>query len=187
MIWIKKNRRVWRTSILVLLLVAFLGPWTFDLIWVPSDHFCYPPYIRLDDDFCGIPLSGIWFYRWIAGIFIDSSTGLVTGELVFTELIRDFLFCLFVFLPLLPFISAILLIPRGDHKRRRVFTIITWGLPIAFGLFWGLINFPKLFWLVWGVWLYIGLAISALILEIFVILSNREDPEELADGEAVLP
>jgi hypothetical protein len=70
MAWIKKYARVWRIVLLGLMLVAFLGPWTFDLIWVPSDHFCYALYIRLDDDYCGIPLSGIWQYRWVTGIFI---------------------------------------------------------------------------------------------------------------------
>ena len=187
MIWIKKHRRVWRVSILVLLLVAFLGPWTFDLVWVPSDHFCYAPYIRLDDDFCGIPRPGIWLYRWIVGSFIYSSTGLITGELVFTVWISEFLFYLLVFLSLLPIFNTLILILRGDHKRKRVIIITAWVLAIGVGLLWGMGNYPEFFWVVWGIWLYLGLAISALIIEILVILSNREDPKGLTDVESELP
>jgi len=99
---------------------------------------------------------------------------------------RELLFVLFLFLPLLPLISTLLLILRGNNRRWQVFTIIAWVLAIGMGLFWGLNNYPKLFWIVWGIWLYTELAISASILEILVILSNREDPEGLADVESVL-
>jgi len=51
----------------------------------------------------------------------------------------------------------------------QIFTIIAWVLAIGYGLLLGLNSYPKLFWVVWGIWLYIGLAISALILEIFII------------------
>jgi len=68
----------------------------------------------------------------------------------------------------------------------QVFTIFVWILAIGGALFFGLTNFPKLFWIVWGIWLYFALAISALTLEILLILSNRKDPEELTDVESVL-
>ena len=170
---LEKHKRVWRIAIILLLLVAFLGPWTFDLVWVPSGHFCYAPHIRLDDDYCGIPRSGIWLYRWIAGGFIYISSGLLTGELNFSVWIGEILFYLFVFLSLLPIFSTLLLILRGNHQRRQMFTIVAWVLAIGVGLLWGMGNYPKFFWVVWGIWLYIGLAISALILEIIVILSIR--------------
>ncbi len=186
MIWIKKYRRIWRIVIILLLVVAFLGPWTFDLTWVPPNYSCSSSNIRLNDNFCGVPLSGTWLYRWVVGGFIYASTGLVTGELVFTEWIREILFSPFIFLFLLPIFSTLLLILRGDYPRRQVFTITAWALAIGMDLFWGLNNYPKLFWIVWGIWLYIALAISTLILEILVILSNHKDSEVLTDGEYVL-
>jgi len=183
--WIKDHRCTWRISILALLLVAFLGPWTFDRIYVPSKYECSAPFIRLEGDFCGVPLSGIQLFFWIGS---GLTAGLVTGEFVNSERIREFLLMsLFLLLPLLPIFCTLLLIPVRDHRRRQVFTIVAWVLAIGFGIFWGLINYPKLFWIVWGIWLYIELAISALILEIFVILSNRKDTEVLADAESVLP
>jgi len=164
--------------------VAFLGPWTFDRIYVPSKYECSAPFIRLEGDFCGIPLSGIQVFFWLSS---GLTARLVTGEFVISERIREFLLIsLFLLLPLLPILSTLLLILRGDHPRRQVFTIIAWVLAIGFGIFGGLNNHPELYWEVWGIWLYIGLAISALILEILVILPNRQDPEVLTDVESVL-
>jgi hypothetical protein len=65
------------------------------------------------------------------------------------------------------------LILLKDHKRWQAFTIITWVLVIGFCLFWGLNNFPKLFWEVWGIWLSIALTISTLILEAVIALGKR--------------
>jgi hypothetical protein len=179
----KRHYRLWRIAFCALLLIAFVGPWTFDLIWVPSDYFCDAPYFRLDEDYCGIPLSGIWQYRWGLDISIDSSIGLVTGKLGFSDWVRDFLFSLLLLLPLLPLINTLLLILRGDHSSRQALTFIAWISAVAFGLFWGLNNFPKMFWLVWGVWFYTGVAVCALILEILLILSNHKDHEVGVDVE----
>ncbi len=166
--WLKKYKRVWRVSILVLMMAAFLGPWMFDQIHVPAKYPCSPPHYRLEGDFCGRPVSGLWLFPGIVG-FIFSGARLVTGGFVFTEWIRDLLFSVFVSLPLLPIFGTLLLILRGDHRRRQIFTIVAWVLAIGVSLFSGLNNYPKLFWLVWGVWLYIGLAASALILETLVL------------------
>lgn len=169
MSWIEEHKRDWRIALLVLLLVGFLGPWTFDRINVPAEYTCDPPYIRLEGDFCGVPLSGIWLYPWLLSGLIYSITGLLTRELVFTEWIREFLFSLLLFLSQLPFLCTLLLIRRGDNQLRQTLTIIAWIFAIGFSLFWGLNN-PSLFWQVWGIWLYFGLAISALILEIIIIV-----------------
>jgi len=182
--WIKDHHRTWRISILALLLVAFLGPWTLERLYIPSEYECSAPYIRLEGDFCGSPQPGISLFFWLSS---GLTTGLITGEFVNSERIREFLFIsLFLLLPVLPILSTLLLIPGRDHRRRQIFTIIAWVLAIGFGIFWGLINHPKLYWIVWGIWLYIVLAISALILEILVILSSRKDPDVLTDVESVL-
>jgi hypothetical protein len=156
------------------MIVAFLGPWTFDLIHVPSEFSCSEPNIRLDENFCGTPLAGILLYGWVIDGFIYSSTGLVTGKYTFSEWIRELIFSLLLFLPLLPIFSSFLLTLHKDRKRRQLFTIITWIMAICMGMFWGLNNYPKQFWIVWGIWLYIGLAITALILEFISLASKFE-------------
>jgi hypothetical protein len=173
MSWINKHKRVWRVAILVLLLVAIMGPWTFDRINVPSEYPCSTPNIRLEGDFCGTPMSGIWIFFWMVGGFINASVGLVTGAMGFTEWTRAFLFSLRLFPLLLPFFSTLLLILGGDHRRRQMFHLAAWGLASGIGLLIGISSYPKLFWVLWGVWLYIGLAASALILEVLVLVAGR--------------
>ena len=38
MAWFQGHKTVWRMAILVLLLVALLGPWWYDLINVPAKY-----------------------------------------------------------------------------------------------------------------------------------------------------
>src|SRR3990172_7764072 len=86
MSWINKHQRVWRVVILVLLLVAIMGPWTFgDRIDVPSEYPCSAPWVRLEGDFCGMLLSGIGVFSWMVGGLINLGVRLVTGATVFTD------------------------------------------------------------------------------------------------------
>jgi len=173
---IEKRKRIWRVSILILLVVSFMGPWIFEVIWVPltSEYSCSDPFIRLDGYLCGMPMSGIWLYRNING-FIYAATELATGTMRFADWIREFLFSLILFLPILPLFTTTILIMRGDHRRRQIFNISAWGLGVVLGLLMGLSNYPKLFYVLWGVWLYTLLAISMFILEILALNAKSTD------------
>jgi len=184
MSWINKHKRVWRVAILVLLLVALMGPWGFDLIDVPSEYPCSAPFIRLEGDFCGMPLSGVWLYRWMVNGLVTASEGLLRGAVSLVDWVRGFLYGLLWSLFLLPFISTLLLILRGDRRHRQVFNVAAWGLATGIGLLLigmssyrllliGMSIYPKLFWVLWGIWLYIGLAASALILEVLTLAAGR--------------
>jgi hypothetical protein len=171
--WINKHKNAWRVAILVLLVVAITGPWTLDLIMVPSEYSCSAPNIRLDDDFCGTPLPGMWFFRWMVNGFVYASAELVKGAMGFVEWVRVFLFSLLLFLLVLPFFSTLFLTLRGNRRRWQVFSIAAWGLAVGIGLLIGLSSYPKWFWVLWGIWLYIGLAASALILEVLTLAAGR--------------
>jgi hypothetical protein len=158
---------------ILVVLVAITGPWTFDLLWVPSEYSCSAPNVRLDDDFCGMPLTGIWLFRWIVNGLVYAWAGLVTGAMGSIERAREFLFSLLHFLLVLPFFSTLLLILLGDRRRWQVFNVVAWGLAAGIGLLIGMFNYPKLFWVLWGIWLYIGLAASALILEVVTLAAGR--------------
>jgi hypothetical protein len=160
-------------AILVTVLVAIMGPWTFDRIWVPSEHLCSPPTIRLDGDYCGTPLPGLWLLRWMVDGFVYASAELLAGAMAFVEWARESLFGLFLFLLVLPFFTTLLLILREDRRRWQLLTVAAWGLAAAIGLLIGIYSYPKLFWVLWGIWLYIGLAASALILEALSLAAGR--------------
>ena len=178
MSWINEHENAWRVAILAVVLVAIMGPWTFDRISVPSEYTCSAPNIRLDNDFCGMPLPGIWLFRMMVNGFVYASAGLVTGAMVFIEWAREFLFSLFLFLLVLPFFSTLLLILRGDRRRRQVFNVAAWGLAAGIGLLIGMSSHPKLFWVLWGIWLYIALAASALILQVLMLAAERRANQE---------
>jgi len=179
MSWINKHQRVWRVVILVLLLIAMLGPWAFDLINVPSEFSCSPN-VRLEGDFCGMPLSGIGVFSGMVGGLINLGVRLATGATAFTDVPRELLFSLLLLLLVAPFFSTLPLILGGDRRRWRVFHVVAWGLAVGIGLLLGLSGssrlfwvFSRLFWMLWGIWLYIGLAGSALILEVLVLVAGR--------------
>ena len=79
MLWLDKNKRIWRTAILIMLLVALIGPWTFERINVPAKYPCTSPFIRLEGDFCGEPMSGIWILSLMIFGMVSSSMGLASG------------------------------------------------------------------------------------------------------------
>jgi hypothetical protein len=174
---LNEYRRVWRVAVLVLLLVAITGPWTFEVVWVPSEppfSPCSAPYIRLDDDFCGAPQSGVKLLRWMGEGFVYASEQLATGGTDFIEWTRGLVVGLLLFLIVLPLFSTLLLILRGDGKGRRVFSIAACGIATGIGLLIGISSYPRQFVVLWGVWLYTGLATGTLILEVLALVKGRK-------------
>lgn len=172
--WINEHRKVWRAATLIVLVVAIMGPWTFEVVWVPSEPTfapCSTPYIRLDENFCGTPMSGRWLLGWMVSGFAPATSGLVKGDYSFSEWARDALVVLLTFLPVLPFFSTLLLILLGDRRRRQVFNIVAWGLAVGIGLLIGLFSYPRLLWVLWGIWLYVGLAAAVVTVELLAIRS----------------
>jgi hypothetical protein len=173
MSWINEHKDVWRVVLLVVILVALMGPWIFDQILVPSGFSCSDPTIRLDDDFCGTPLPGTWLLYWMIVGFVYASAGLVMGSTSLVDWIGVFRFSLLVFPLVLPFFSTPLLILPGDRRRRHIFNIVAWGLAAGIALWIGITSYPRLFWVLWGNWLYIGLAASVLILDVLTLAVRR--------------
>ena len=171
MLWMRKYKTVWRVGVLVLLLVAIAGPWAFDLIHVPSQYRCSAPIVRLEGDSCGVPLRGTTVISLMAGVLVNVSIEVVTGAIGPADRAGEFVFGLFLFLVALPVFSTLLLILRGDRRRWQVFTIVAWGLAVDIGLLLGLSSYPRLFWLLWGIWLYVGVASTALILEVLTLVA----------------
>lgn len=170
---------MWRVAIITLLLVAIIGPWWYDLINVPSQYTCSSPFIRLKGDYCGMPMSGIWIFVMVATRPIELVVGMVTGATGITNsvyaILKFFLYSLLILIIVLPFFSTLLLILRGDHIRQQLFHIVVWGLAAGVGMLWVINNRSNLHWsgALWGPWLYIGLAVGALILEILMLVLVR--------------
>ena len=177
MSWIHKHKRIWRVAILLLLLVALMGPWVFDRVNVPAEYPCSPPFICLEGDFCGSPISGIRAFFWMVAGFIGMVVGFVTGATSFADSAGNLpgvLFSLMVlFLLLSPFISTLRLMRGGDLRRNEINNTIVWGLALFSGLLITVSGISRVHWALWGPWLYVGLATSVLILEAYVLITGR--------------
>ena len=181
MSWINKHKNIWRIVILVLVPIAIMGPWYLDRINVPAEYTCSAPHIRLYGDFCGMPLSGIWPFRFIIDGIVYLSAELVTGAIGFIEWVQIFLLGLFLFLLVLPAFNTLLLILRREHRHWQVFNIVAWGLALGIGLSIGITDYPKPFGVLWGIWLYIGVAIGALVLE-GLTLKTQKNRDQICPG-----
>ena len=168
MAWLMAHPRTWRIAALFFLAAAFLGPWFYDRVNVPAEYTCDPPFIRLEGDFCGLPMSGVWLLRMLIAGSINIFIGLITDVTVSAESVRELLVILSAVLLLLPIISTLLLIWRGDRRGLQIFHLV--GLCLAGGLMlWVLSTESGLHTSrLWGPWLYTGSVLILLIL--FLIL-----------------
>lgn len=189
--WLYEHRNLWRVAIFMLSLVAIMGPWWYDLIFVPSKYTCTSPVIRLKDDYCGMPVSGVWIFISFASQFIILVVEMIKGATDISDSVHAlrniFLYILLLLILVLPLFSTWLLILRGDRNHQQTFHILAWGFSAGVGVFW-VIEISRFHWswALWGLWLYIGLAVVALVLEILMLGLGRraenEHQKELLDN-----
>jgi hypothetical protein len=154
---------------LILLLVAMIGPWFFDDDGTPPAEWCHKPNILLGNGSCVSLVSGVEIFTFMIGVSLSLIKPLVTE--VITGRIREyfFMFLLDVFLLLLvqPIFSTLLLSYGEDHPRRRMYNRIAWVLAVVIA---GLLiavsyRFSGLGLELWGVWLYFGVGVGMLVVE----------------------
>lgn len=179
MSWINVHKNAGRLAVLMLLLVAILGPWTYSSDGVPPAEWCRAPYILLKNGHCVKLVSGATMLTYIPAAFLIMSMGLVTGTTVLADRTREFLgvslFVMLLFLLVQPFFSTLLLIRGGDSQRRRLFHVTAWGLAAIFSALLLVASLPSgLHPKLWGMWLYVGLAASTLALELLARVSGSK-------------
>lgn len=161
--WLSEHENDLRVVLLVLLVVALVGPWTYTSDGVPPPEWCRRPNILLENGRCVRLVPGVAITWFGAGALLSLSAQLVTGTMGVGR-IREFLVGLFL-LPTLPVITTLLVLWRSESRRLRVAHAVAWALAAGSALLLVLSSAPSLGRL-WGVWLSIGLAASALILEL---------------------
>lgn len=144
---------IWRLAGAGLLIAAILGPWAYDVINVPAEYLCSAPFVRLEGDFCGVPLSGTWMVS------------------AFALSIRYFPILALALLPLFSTL-ALMFLPWSDHLRR--LQVFAWaGALILGGLWlWSMRSRPDL--RLWGGWVYTGLAAAMFLAEAVLARTQRK-------------
>lgn len=163
MAWLGRDRNFVRFTLLSLLVISILGPWAFDRIHVPGEYTCEPPFIRLDGNFCGSLMSWISLFSWVTDGFLITLRRLIAE--LFAGQAREFLAVLLVMLPVLPFFSTLLLVGRKTSARLKTIHLIAWGLGSLFPLLIIAFEWNGPVTKLWGLWLYILLAVGAFLVE----------------------
>lgn len=161
-----KRRRLVRFGAATLFVVALIGPWVYERVNVPAQYPCTAPNIRLEGDFCGVPLTGgfaLWtLVKDIPGLVM----GLISGAFGLVEatsaLVAFGLVGLIVAAPIVSLIWAM-----ADRGRRLwpLGLIGLWAVTLGLMLVLGTAPYARPLWAVWGVWLYAGVAAVALVFE----------------------
>ena len=175
MTWLNRYARGWRTFILLLLILAFISPWGYERINVPAHYDCTPPFIRLEGDFCGTPLPGIWSLFVSFGLIFTTIAG--AAEATFSLLLTRVLFSLLTLLTPLAILSSLFIVwfsggqswPQTRHLKILRLSVVG---GFGFLLFVVLLPGPGLFY-IWGAWAYALLALVALLLETVVWRNDR--------------
>jgi len=115
----------------------------FEQINVPAKYACGKPSIRLEGDFCGFPLSGFQFFS----LFILVGLSLLL---------------------LIPFFTTLLVIWKKDSRRLQTINLSMWSLALILALLLFVLQLQDKVFYLWGLWLYIVLAICTLIVEMII-------------------
>lgn len=173
--WFVEHKKILRGAILLLFITTMFGPWIYDQINVPAQYTCSKPHVRLYGDFCGLPLSGFEFFKlFVVGGFFYMLFTLTTGAFVNNP--RELLIGLYV-LPLIPFVTSLILLWKKETRRLLTINLIAWILAlIPTLLMFTLMAVQRSGYIfrLWGLWLYIFLAVSAIIFEI-TLLKRKAD------------
>ena len=160
-----------RIGILGLMLVALVGPWVYEAINVPAEYACTSG-VRLDGDFCGIPVSGLQAFVLFFVNCFTSVFYLLTGDSSARELLGSILITLF-FLPVFSQLFLIASQTRADGKRQKIHLGIL-GFALALAAIKTVMDISGNAWgSGWGLLLYEALLVSALGLELFLLRSGR--------------
>jgi len=177
MSFIEENKVLWRKLVPVLFIIAMLGPWMFDLLNVPAQYPCGRPSVRLYGDFCGYPMSGFEVIKYANSGFVYFLGELVKGNI--SGRILDLIFPLYTWLIILPFFSILLLIWKKNSRRLQTINLFACGLACLVTLTLFILQtreaqYIHTLYSLWGIWLYILVALGTIIIEILVLRSNTE-------------
>lgn len=168
-----------RCILLLAFILALLGPWTFDQINVPAQYVCDKPFVRLEGDFCGYPMSGLETIKWFGGGVFSFFGDLVNGNFAarIPDLVALIGVLIIILIVILPFFSTLLLFGNQNSRRLQTLNMIAWGLAglLPLSMFISQINREQVLqsvsWL-WGAALYVLLAAGTILFELLARRSS---------------
>lgn len=177
-VWNSKYWNIVRVVALVVLLAAIWGPWLYTFDGVPPPEWCRPPNILFENGRCAALVSGTTALTFMVWLIPSLIAQLVTGALVLPERARELIGVLIIIvsvgLLIFPFLSTLFVIPRGNSQRGQIFQVIVWGLAVIASFLPILFDVTLRSTLFWGIWLYIGLAVSMFVWETLALVTDAQ-------------
>ena len=174
---IDRYKTVWRIALLALLAVSFAGPWYYTSDGVPPAEWCRDPLILLENGHCVRLVSGAFVGLTMAAFFPVMVADVLRGTDTFAgrgrEFLGTFLFALLALAIMQPFVSTLVASLRRS-RRARVYNIVAWGLAAVLpGALLAATCPSELLPRYWGLWLYVGVAIAAIVLELLALAESK--------------
>ena len=148
------------------------GPWGYDLLSVPARFECQPPTIRLEGDFCGWPVNGVWLFADLGNIVNSLVHHEHPGVVGAGEIGLLLLWFVITLLIIAPVISLLLRLKsrRAGWPRLHISLFILLAVLEAFYL---LLPRQYSLILIWGQWLYSGTIFLLLVEMLLAELGNK--------------
>jgi hypothetical protein len=169
------NKLYWRITFLILCGIALVGPWWFEST-ARMGGDCLPGF-PLDRDWCASPRSGLWLVFGSFFALFQAGSGLLTASIDLEALFQGFLMGLLFLLPLLPFpvTFVVMMLQEDDGRRGQLVQLVIWGVAaVGAGLLGQQLSTFGPRWALWGLWLYICLALAMLLLESLALWRSRQ-------------
>jgi hypothetical protein len=194
MSWISRTRTIWRLAVLILGVAAIAGPWTYTADGVGPVEYCKPPHVLLESDRCVRLVPWTEAFGFMAAAFAQMSVALITGRLALAERGREFvgvaLFTAGAVLLVLPLLATLLALLGRARRRARTFRAAAWGVAGLVALLAAVVlGAPGSHLALWGIWLFVGLAVVALTMELLCVAGARvsRGNAEQSAGQAATP
>jgi len=171
-IWFCTYDKKWRMLIFFLMLVAIVGPWMYETLYVPSPNPCTSGF-RVKENYCGFPISGIWLFFASLGSVSSIAFRFFTGEANAGEFLMSVGMILYI---LLPVVGLLLVAGKADPSPKKVklhlsITIFTSILGVVSVLI--VMNELSFIVRMWGYWTYLLMVFISLALELLRLLITR--------------
>lgn len=162
--WVDSCGTLIHSVLVAATLLSLIGPWAFERVNVPAEYDCSKPYVRLEGDYCGLPVAGFKIIVLVFGVILEMPARLHVGGASLSEAFRAVLvFCLAA-LALLPVLLELVSVLAYRGEKLKSVLAPVWALGVSLTVLYGS-AFRATYLVQWGLWLYVVTGLIALTME----------------------
>jgi len=153
---------------------ALVGPWIYERVNVPARYVCAAPNIRIEGDYCGVPLSALTLLALELAVLPAIVNQFVSGVPPALDPVSTAsLFTIIALILAAPIVSVLWAALDRGRGRWPITLFGLWGVVLAVTLTLGILPYARPIWEAWGVWLSAGVAAIGIAWEGLALASSR--------------